>query len=68
MGEHVMHFPGQPLAFGQSGRPCLRRPGALQLDQEPFGLVVSLPERADVTPGKPTIAMALSSARVGECG
>ena len=44
MGEHVVHLPGEPLAFGQSSRPCLRRPGSLQFDQEPFGLVVGLPE------------------------
>ena len=44
MGEYVVHLPGKPLAFGQSSRLCLRRPGALQLDQEPFGLVVGLPE------------------------
>ena len=44
MGEYVVHLPGEPLAFGQSSRPCLRRPGALQFDQEPFGLVVGLPE------------------------
>ena len=44
MGEYVVHLPGEPLAFGQSSRPCLRRPGALQFDQQPFGLVVGLPE------------------------
>jgi hypothetical protein len=44
MGEHVVHLSGEPLAFGQSSRPCLPGPGALQFDQKPFGLVVGLPE------------------------
>ena len=44
MGEHVVHLPGEPLAFGQSSRLGLRGPRALQFDQELFGLVVGLPE------------------------
>jgi hypothetical protein len=44
MGEHIVHLPGQPLALGHPNRLCLRGPGALQLDQKPFGLVAGLPQ------------------------
>ena len=42
MRQHVVHLSGQPLPFGQSGRPGLRHPALRQLQEENFGLLVRL--------------------------
>ena len=44
MRQHIVHLPGEPLPFGQCGRPgslCLH---PVQFDQEPLGLRDGLAE------------------------
>ena len=46
MGQHVVHLAGQALAFGHRGSLGLRGPGLLQLAQQEFCPLVTLPEPA----------------------
>lgn len=44
MSEHVVHLPGQPLPFGEGGRPHLGPPGVLELGQHLVRLCLLLPD------------------------
>jgi hypothetical protein len=43
VGQHVVHFPGQALAFAEGGGLRLRGAGLFQLRDQSMGLLIGLP-------------------------